>query len=140
MHRKLRALHRAVSLALRLGITKKYGPDIMVGEEAKNAVPGATFLELDRMWAKGEGRAAAVYYEPLEVRGQIPADRKGWACGISRSIEPLPRTAQRRYRHPVAGLAGAQALGEVVSRPCRACLCTHPPGSGWDGAFTFETK
>jgi len=103
MHRELRESHRAVSLALRLeGITKEYGTDIMVGEEAKNAVPGATFPELDRMWAKGEGRVAAIYYEPLEVRGQIP-----------------------RLYH---------ALVE------RANLCAHSPGSGWDGAFTFETE
>jgi adenylate cyclase len=133
----------AVNLASRLeGITKEYGTDIIVGEGTKNAVPDVVFRELDRVRVKGKDEAVAIF-EPLGLQGQVGKAK----------LDEIKLYAQflRLYRAQDWDQAELQLFNLQKMVPdCAlyshtfveriAYLRANPPGTGWDGAFTFKTK
>ena len=132
----------AVNLASRLeGITKEYGADIIVGENTRAAVSEIVFRELDRVRVKGKDVAVTIF-EPVGLEGEVEQGRLEIIERFHRGLE--------LYRHQDWDMAERQfaALGKIESesRLCHtfleriAILRAHPPGPGWDGAFTFETK
>jgi adenylate cyclase len=132
----------AVNLASRLeGITKEYGADIIVGENTRAAVSDIVFRELDRVRVKGKDVAVTIF-EPIGLEGQVEA-------ATLERIERFHRALQAyRDQQWDAAEREFESLGEIESesRFCRAflqriaILRANPPGPGWDGAFTFETK
>ncbi|MGQ0751654.1 MAG: CHASE2 domain-containing protein [Betaproteobacteria bacterium] len=132
----------AVNLASRLeGITKEYGADIIVGEDTKAAVSGIVFREIDRVRVKGKDVAVTIY-EPLGLEGEVPQEK--------REILDRFHGALALYRGQEWERAGQAFMDlravESERRYCQlfveriAILRANPPGTGWDGAFTFETK
>ena len=133
----------AVNLASRLeGLTKEYGVEVIVGEGTKNAVSDVVFRELDRVRVKGKDEAVAIF-EPLGVQGQIDKAR----------LDEIKLYAQflRLYRAQDWDQAELQLFNLQKQLPASplysktfvkriAYLRANPPGKGWDGAFTFETK
>jgi adenylate cyclase len=132
----------AVNLASRLeSITKEYGADIIVGEDTRAAVSDIVFREIDRVRVKGKDVAVAIF-QPLGVEGEVPAE--------TREVVERFHAALALYRGQEWARA-EQAFTELKSieserRFCQlllgriATLRANPPGPGWDGAFTFETK
>jgi adenylate cyclase len=131
-----------VNTASRLeGLTKTYGVGIVAGEAVRQAA-GDEFVwrELDRVRVKGRETPLSIH-EPIE-----------------RAQEASPVQRDRAQRHEAAlaawrmgrfeeSLRAWQAL--QAEEPCvlhtlwidRAQrLRQEPPGPGWDGVYTFETK
>ncbi|MCI3952936.1 MAG: adenylate and Guanylate cyclase catalytic domain protein [Burkholderiales bacterium] len=132
----------AVNLASRLeSITKEYGTDIIVGENTREAVSDIVFRELDRVRVKGKDVAVTIF-QPVGREGEVEQS-------TLEVIERFQRGLQL-YREQNWDAAERQfaALTEIESekRACQiflqriAILRANPPGTGWDGAFTFETK
>ncbi len=132
----------AVNLASRLeGLTKQYGADIIVGEGTKAAAPDFVFQEIDRVRVKGKDIAVAIF-EPVGLQGQVDQAKLG-------EIE-LFQHALKFYRSQNWDMAEMQLLNLQKRWPesklCKtflervAFLRANPPGSDWDGAFTFEIK
>jgi adenylate cyclase len=132
----------AVNLASRLeGITKEYGADIIVGEDTKLAVPDVVYRELDLVRVKGKDVAVAIF-EPLGLEGQVDQDKL--------DQQELFHQVLKVYRSQNWDIAEQQLLGMQTRWP--ACklyptflerivfLRANPPGSDWDGSFTFQTK
>jgi adenylate cyclase len=132
----------AVNLASRLeGITKEYGADIIVGEDTKNAVPDVVYREIDRVRVKGKDTAVSIY-EPLGLDGEVP---KAILDDVALFHEAL-----ELYRKQEWDMAELRLLRlKTISPDVRlydtflervAFLRSKPPGQGWDGAFTFQSK
>lgn len=132
----------AVNLASRLeGITKEYGADIIVGEGTRDAVSDVVFREVDRVRVKGKDVAVAIF-EPLGLEGQVDKAKLD-------EME-LYHQALKRYRAQDWDRAELQLLNLQKMSPGSKLYKTfierimflraNPPGSDWDGAFTFETK
>lgn len=132
----------AVNLASRLeGITKEYGADIIVGEGTKNAVPDVVFREIDFVRVKGKDTAVAIF-EPLGLEGSVDQARLDEARVFDEALQlyrrqewemALDRLLELKRLKPDAHLY--ETFIERI-----AYLRGHPPGPGWDGAFTFQTK
>jgi adenylate cyclase len=132
----------AVNLASRLeGITKEYGADIIVGQDTKAAVTDLVYREIDRVRVKGKDVAVTIY-EPL---------------GLESEVTQATRDTVERFHHALALYrsqnwdAAEKAFAEMQKIDAErrlahvfldriAVLRSNPPGEGWDGAFTFETK
>lgn len=132
----------AVNLGSRLeGITKQYGVGIIVSETTREQVPEVTYRELDRVRVKGKEEPVGIF-EPL---------------GLAERLDPEVRDeltlwdqVLRYYRHQQWDQAGSQLLKLQGLRPqcflyqLYAARIEHyranPPGEGWDGVTTFETK
>lgn len=132
----------AVNLASRLeGITKQYGVGIIAGEGTKALVKDVLFREVDRVRVKGKDEPVAIY-EPLALAGEagkeVQDELKLWqhALHLYRSqdwdgAELQLLNLQRR--------SPECKLYKVYSE--RVChYRVNPPGEGWDGVTTFETK
>ena len=132
----------AVNLASRLeGLTKVYGADIIVGEDTRAGVSDVVFREIDRVRVKGKDAAVAIF-EPLGLRDEVDPARLDEIESFHQMLE--------LYRSQNWEMAERQLLDLQKMSPDRrlyqtfleriAFLRAHPPGSEWDGAFTFETK
>ncbi len=132
----------AVNLGSRLeGITKQYGVGILVGETTREQVPDVVFRELDRVRVKGKDAPVAIY-EPLGPAGEL--DR------ATLDALKLWQQALRAYRAQAWDEADVHLYNLLREAPdCRlyrlyaervAHCRQHPPGEGWDGVTTFETK
>lgn len=132
----------AVNLGSRLeGITKQYGVGIIVGETTREMIKkDFVFRELDRVRVKGKEDPVGIY-EPLGLEGQVDKamldEVKLWnhALRYYRSQDwdqaevallNLSRMAQRY-------------LYDLYMKRIAHCR-KEPPGEGWDGVTTFETK
>lgn len=132
----------AVNLASRLeGITKEYGTDIIVGENTRGAVSDIVFRELDRVRVKGKDVAVSIF-EPVGLQGDVAKEKLD-------EIE-LHHRALKLYRSQNWDMAEMQFINLQKKWPDSrlyhtfleriAFLRATPPGSDWDGAFTFQTK
>jgi adenylate cyclase len=132
----------AVNLASRLeGITKEYGADIIVGEDTKNAIPDVVFREIDRVRVKGKDTAVTIF-EPLGLAGEVQKSILDEAELFHESLE--------LYRQQEWDMAELRLLRLKTTAPDVrlydtfleriAFLRSTPPGPGWDGAFTFQSK
>ena len=132
----------AVNLASRLeGITKEYGADIIVGEDTMKAVPDVVFREIDRVRVKGKDTAVAIF-EPLGAVGQVDKARLEEAARFDDALQLYRKQewdmAEQRLRE-LRELHPGAALYEVFLERVEI-LRVNPPGPGWDGSFTFQTK
>ena len=132
----------AVNLASRLeSITKEYGADIIVGEETKAAVSDIVFREIDRVRVKGKDVAVAIY-EPLGPEDEVPREKRDV---VNRFHDALALYRGQEWERAEQAFSELQAV-ESERRFCEVflkrivILRANPPGPGWDGAFTFETK
>lgn len=132
----------AVNLGSRLeGITKQYGVGILVGETTRDKVKDVVFRELDRVRVKGKDEPVAIF-EPLGLSGEVSKER----------LDSLKLWQQvlRLYRAQDWDQADVQLYNLLRQEPgCKlyelyaqrvAHLRQRPPGEGWDGVTTFETK
>ncbi|MFC5300282.1 CHASE2 domain-containing protein [Azospira restricta] len=132
----------AVNLGSRLeGLTKQYGVGILVGETTRAAVKDVVFRELDRVRVKGKDAPVAIY-EPLAAVGEVGQD-------VLDALK-LWQQVLRLYRAQDWDQADVQLYNLTRQAPdCKlyrlyaeriAYYRQHPPGEGWDGVTTFETK
>lgn len=132
----------AVNLGSRLeSITKQYGVGIIVGETTRVAAKDVVFRELDRVRVKGKDEPVAIF-EPLGLVGSVEQN----------ALDELKLWQQtlRLYRAQDWDQAELQLLNLSRLNPSRylyqlygkrvAQLRANPPGDGWDGVTTFETK
>lgn len=132
----------AVNLASRLeGITKEYGADIIVGEDARNTVSGVIFREADRLRVEDKDIAVAIFraagfkgqdnrakLDEVELFHQVLMSYRLWGRDEAESRSPnLQKMSpdNKLYRIFIERLV---------------FLCVSPPGSGWGDVFTFEIK
>jgi adenylate cyclase len=132
----------AVNLASRLeGLTKEYGADIIVGQDTKDAVPGVVYRELDRVRVKGKD-AAVTIFEPVGLEGEVSQATLDEIALFHEALEFYRRQewhmAEQRLLE-LSRLQPASVLYELFLGRV-AMLRRNPPGSDWDGAFTFEHK
>lgn len=132
----------AVNLASRLeGITKEYGADIIVGEGTRNAVPEVVFQELDRVRVKGKDQAVAIF-QPLGLSEQLNAGRIEEAQLFQEALKLYRNQdwemAELRLTELLKISSDSKLYRTYLERV--EFLRANPPGPGWDGAFTFETK
>ena len=132
----------AVNLGSRLeGITKQYGVGIIVSDSTKAQVKDVLYRELDRVRVKGKDEPVGIF-EPLGLASDVEPARQDEV--------KLWNQALRYYRQQDWDAAELQLINLLRQSPgcylyqlyakrvahCRA----NPPGEGWDGVTTFETK
>jgi adenylate cyclase len=132
----------AVNLGSRLeGLTKEYGVQVIVSEFTRTAVPDFIFRDLDLVRVKGKDKPVGIY-EPIcpvgEDSEQLMEELAlyGEALALYRaqhwdSAEGKFGILKQRYSE--------RYLYDLYSKRI-AYFREHPPGAGWDGAFTFTTK
>jgi len=132
----------AVNLASRLeGITKVYGVGIAVGEQTRAAAPEFAYRELDLVRVKGKNEPVAIF-EPLARADALDAaalaELGRWerALALVRSQQWDAAEALIASLHQASPGCALYALYLERIGFYRA----HPPGAGWDGVTTFETK
>jgi adenylate cyclase len=132
----------AVNLGARLeGQTKNYGVDVIVNETTRAAVPGHSFLELDRIRVKGKDEPVTIY-EPLGPKEEVGTELK-------REIRQY-REALKLYRAQQWDNAEIQFLNLQRTNSDRLLyelyidriklFRNEPPDEGWDGVFTQTSK
>ena len=132
----------AVNLGSRLeGITKQYGVGVIAGEQTRAQAKDFTFRELDRVRVKGKDEPVGIY-EPLGLTAELDKS----------TLDELKQWHQalRLYRAQDWDQADVQLYNLLRQSPdCylyqlyakRIAHCRqNPPGEGWDGVTTFETK
>lgn len=132
----------AVNLGSRLeGLTKEYGVQIIVSEFTRTAVPDFVFRELDVVRVKGKDKPVAIY-EPV---CQVGEDDEGLMEELALYCDALTVYRAQNWNSAEEMFAALQRqypgryLYELYTKRI-AYFREHPPGSGWDGAFTFKTK
>jgi adenylate cyclase len=132
----------AVNLGSRLeGITKVYGVGICVGEATRIAAPGFVYRELDLVRVKGKNAPVAIY-EPVGKAADVDqatlAEIGQWEEALAlvraqRWVDAAACIGALHSAHPERGLYALYARRIAQYRE-------HPPGAGWDGVTTFDTK
>jgi adenylate cyclase len=132
----------AVNLGSRLeGITKVYGVGICVGEATRAAAPEYVYRELDLVRVKGKNEPVAIF-EPVGRAGEVAQadldEIAQWDGALAlvrgqRWDEAEQRIAALQEASPSRGLY-ALYLSRI------AHYRQQPPGAGWDGVTTFDTK
>lgn len=130
-----------VNLGSRLeGLTKAYGVNIIVSAETAAAVPEMLFRGLDLVRVKGKQEPVAIY-EPVQWKSEAPESE---AIEINDFSDILKLYRSQQWE---AADKGLQNLIARASRPIYhlyreriAAFRALPPPSGWDGAYTFDTK
>ncbi len=132
----------AVNLGSRLeSLTKAYGVHIIVSEFTKDKVPEYVYRELDVVRVKGKDEPVAIF-EPICEAGKEDQETKDEL--------KLYREAIRLYRSQNWDLAELQFINLQKLNPQRylyemyakrvAYFRLNPPGKGWDGVYTHESK
>lgn len=132
----------AVNLGSRLeSLTKNYGVHIIVSEFTKDKVPEYTYRELDIVRVKGKNEPVAIF-EPI-----CEADKEDKE---TKDELKLYREAIRLCRSQNWDLAELQFINLQKLNPQRylyemyakriAYFRLNPPGKGWDGVYTHESK
>ncbi|MDQ5880171.1 MAG: adenylate cyclase, partial [Pseudomonadota bacterium] len=132
----------AVNLGSRLeSITKQYGVGIIVGEATRKQLDDVVFRELDRVRVKGKDEPVSIY-EPLGFAGEVD----------KADLDALKiwQQALRLYRaqdwdqadvqiYNLSRLYPDSPLYQLYAKRVDH-LRQNPPGDGWDGVTTFDTK
>ena len=132
----------AVNLGSRLeGITKQYGVGILVSETARAQVPEMLYREIDRVRVKGKDEPVGIF-EPVGLPGDVSAEVRDEISLWDQALDC--------YRQQAWDQAESHLRDLSQRRPdCRlyplyaqriARYRVNPPGEGWDGVTTFETK
>jgi len=132
----------AVNLGSRLeGLTKEYGVQIIVSEFTRAAVTGFVFRELDSVRVKGKDKPVQIY-QPVGLAEQVSPDELAELAQYN--------TALTLYRAQSWKAAEAEFTALCFQYPDRYLYKLYvqrsqyfrdnPPGSEWDGSFTYLTK
>jgi len=132
----------AVNLGSRLeGLTKNYGVQMIVSEFTREKAPEYIYRELDIVRVKGKDKPVVIY-EPVCVAGEEDKSLKDEL--------KLYRETLKLYRAQNWDLAEMQFINLQKLHPQRHLYAMYieriahyrqnPPGAGWDGVFTFQTK
>ena len=134
----------AVNLASRLeGITKEYGAAIIIGEETYKQLPDLIAREVDKVRVKGKDIAVNIY-EPLGFEGSVSSEKlialKLFETALQSYRDQQWNDAQAQFeslltQHKDTGDVLYQLYLERIAH-----LRDNPPGSNWDGSFTFTKK
>ena len=132
----------AVNLASRLeGLTRRYGVGVIVGDETRRVVPGIIFREIDRVRVKGKDEPVAIY-EPIgaerRLEKQQAEELKLWNQAL-RSYRARDWDQAELGLYNLIRLYPGHALYELYAERVRYHRA-HPPGPGWDGVTTYDTK
>ncbi|HEX4859530.1 MAG TPA: adenylate/guanylate cyclase domain-containing protein [Usitatibacteraceae bacterium] len=132
----------AVNLASRLeGLTKEYGVGILVSENIVNRVPIAIYREMDRVRVKGKLEPISIF-EPAGLKGEVPDQTLDEIDRFHRSLERYREQRWDDAQSLLTPLAQADPKRKVyqVYLERISIMRAKPPGSNWDGVFTFTTK
>ena len=132
----------AVNLGSRLeGITKKYGVGMIVGETTREMLKkDFIFRELDRVRVKGKDEPVGIY-EPVGEEGKVAREDLD---EIKLWNQALRFYRAQEWDQAEVALMNLQRMksrylyDEYVKRVEH--YRKEPPGEGWDGVTTFETK
>ncbi|MDP9142044.1 MAG: adenylate/guanylate cyclase domain-containing protein, partial [Pseudomonadota bacterium] len=133
----------AVNLGSRLeALTKTYGVPIICSESTRNAAPADwSFRELDRVRVKGKREPVAIY-EPMGPKNDLDP---GLREDLARQRGALKLFRERKW--DAAELEFFNLMQGPRPHPVYQLfierimyLREHPPGTDWDGAFTFDHK
>jgi adenylate cyclase len=131
-----------VNLAARLeSLTKRYFAPIVVGDNVRQATQGIVYRELDKVRVRGRTLPERIF-EPLGREGTLTIDER---VLLEHWTETLEHYRARRWRDARAGFetlvrepryqrVSSLHLGYLKD------LDLHPPGDGWDAAFTLYDK
>jgi adenylate cyclase len=132
----------AVNIASRLeSLTRHYGVGIIVGDDTRRGATGMVFREIDRVRVKGRQGTLAIH-EPIAEAGKLSTAQS----------EELARWHEALATYRAQDWQAAQAKLEALRMRTPGCalyelflariaqLQATPPGEGWDGVATFETK
>ena len=131
----------AVNLGSRLeSLTKNYGVYMIVSEFTKEKAPAYLYRELDIVRVKGKDEPVAIY-EPVCLMGEEDKATKD-ELKLYRETLKLYRSqnwdlAELQFLnlHKMYGRYLYQMYAERV-----AFFRQNPPGTDWDGVFTYQTK
>jgi adenylate cyclase len=132
----------AVNLGSRLeGITKVYGVGIAVGEATRLAAPEFVYRELDLVRVKGKNEPVAIFEplgKPADVAPAVLDELAAWDAALARVRAQDWDGAQGA----IAALHAAHPQRALYALYLEriAHWRANPPGAGWDGVTTFETK
>jgi adenylate cyclase len=132
----------AVNIASRLeGITKQYGADIIVGEGTRRLLTGFVLREIDRVRVKGKDEPVAIY-QPLGLEGRVDPSRLNEVDLWNQALRFYRQQDWERAELQLLNLRKIAPASEVYELFIEriAHLRAHPPGTEWDGAWTFEAK
>ncbi|MBY0577591.1 MAG: adenylate/guanylate cyclase domain-containing protein [Burkholderiales bacterium] len=132
----------SVNLASRLeGLTKYYGAGALVSSDTMKATNGIVFQEVDRVMVKGKIEPLTIY-QPLGYAGKVGESELRDAAMFEKALEFY------RLMDWDACLAILKALSQA--KPDKllyslyieriAAFIDHPPPSGWNGVYAFQTK
>ncbi|GAB3405150.1 adenylate/guanylate cyclase domain-containing protein [Massilia agilis] len=132
----------AVNLGSRLeGITKVYGVGICVGEATRHAAPEYVYRELDLVRVKGKNEPVAIF-EPVGKAGEVGQaeldEIAAWDAALA--LVRAQRWDEAESRIRALALAHPQRALYQLYLSRIAHYRANPPGDGWDGVTTFETK
>ncbi len=134
----------AVNLASRLeGITKEYGAAIIIGEETRKELPDLIAREVDRVRVKGKDVAVTIY-EPLGFEGDVSTEAllalKLFDAALASYRSQQWDQAQGQFEALLKDYASSgETLYQLYLERIEN-LRDSPPGSGWDGSYTFTKK
>ena len=132
-----------VNVASRLeAVNKRYGTEILIGEETRNAAGEAVVVRrLDRVAVYGRMQGLDIY-ELLAMAGELPAGVPGWVGSYEAGLDAYgARRWQAAIGHFQAAIAarGADRPSEILIERCRACLAA-PPGDDWTPVTILDGK
>lgn len=132
----------AVNLGSRLeGITKQYGVGIIVGEQTREELKtDIVFRELDRVRVKGKDEPIGIY-EPVGMEGSLDKAQLDELKLWSQALRAYRSQDWDQVELALLNLSRMtpRYLYEIYSARV-AHYRKEPPGQGWDGVTTFETK
>lgn len=132
----------AVNLGSRLeGITKVYGVGIAVGEATRLAAPEFVYRPLDLVRVKGKNEPVAIFEplgKPADLDPAVLDELAAWDAALARVRAQDWDGAQ----DAIAALRAAHPQRALYTLYLEriAHWRADPPGAGWDGVTTFETK
>src|SRR5690606_36371519 len=124
-----------------VGLSRRYGVDIVVSEATRAQAPGFVWQRLDRVRVQGKAQAVDVY-TPLGRADQVSSAQneelriwnQAWAAWLARewaACETLLQHLQAQNEEKVLYRLYAQRV---------ALMQQSPPGPEWDGATQMVTK
>ncbi|MBT8114665.1 MAG: adenylate/guanylate cyclase domain-containing protein [Arenicella sp.] len=132
----------AVNLGSRVeGLTKAYGVDFIATEFTAAATPEYEYRKLDRVKVKGKDEPVAIL-EPMDLTENLSA---GQLQERDQYHEALELYLAQKFAEAIRLLRQLnEQYGERFVHNLYIERCEHflkePPGTDWDGVFTFTTK
>jgi adenylate cyclase len=142
VRRAYTAMGDVVNVASRLeGVTKRYGADIIIGDGTRKLISGFVLREVDRVRVKGKEEPVTIY-EPLGLEGQVEQAKQDEINIWNQALRLYRQQEWDRAEVQLLNLRKMAPDGELYGLFIEriAHHRAHPPGEGWDGAWTFETK